>query len=344
MLDTDTDHQRVVESTLENSPLPVDWENALQQFGVSKTIPSAAIFNAVFVPHSFEKIFLARATNTGESIEKGVPDRNFLLVCAMDPTGNFRRLKDLVLPNNGNVVNWEDIRVWQSSDQVTLGITAVISDGELHKPCPALVKVRFKNGNLEVSGNPKVFENLPGKNVVPLEDGFICRFDGHSHKLYKFDRRGRLLNNIDFSKFDKIPWLTKKIGTTARPIELEDHRKILLIHGIRGHSKGIDGTVKDDIYSLGIAILDKNWRVLAVDSEPILKRSHFLENLPPEFDRDPCKEAVYLCDYQLSGDILTLPVNVGDRITVFTHILFSQLLVRAEKVLSGQQPSPLSLF
>lgn len=354
MSNTDADHQGAVEMALspnistENSPLHDDWENALQQFGVSKTIPSAAIFNAVFIPHLLpERILLTRAT-TGENIEKikeGVPDHNFLLVCVMDSTGNFRRLNDLVLPNNGNVVNWEDVRVWQSyGGQVTLGITAIISDGESYRPCPALVKVGFKNDHLEVLGNPKVFKNLAGKNVVPLEDGFICRFDIASHKLYRFDGRGTLLNDIDFSRFNEIPWLSKKVGTTARPIELADHRKILLIHGIQGYSDGVDGTFKDDIYSLGIAVLDENWQVLAVDSEPILKRSHFLKNLRPEFDRDPHKEVVYLCDWQLNENIMTLPVNVGDRLTVFTHIYFSQLLDQAKNILSEHQSSPLFLF
>lgn len=327
----------------ENSPLNHDWTNALQQFGLHKPTPSAAIFNAAFIPNH-ENILVARAINTGESIKKGVPDRNFLLVCAMDPSSNVRRLNDLALPIIDKIVNWEDIRVWQSRDQITLGITAVIYNGGLYKPCSVLVAVEFKNGNLEVLGNPRVFENIAGKNVVPLEDGFICRLDGQPHTLHRYDRNGKLLHTIDFSKFNKIPWLSKKIGTTARPIDLADRRKVLLIHGIRGYSNGIDGTMKDDIYSLGIALLDENWQVLAVDSEPVIERSHYLENLRPEFDRDPHKEVVYLCDYQQDGDIITLPVNVGDRVTVFTHIRLSELLVRAENILLGQQSSPLSLF
>lgn len=329
----------------ENSPLNHNWQDALQQFGFYKPAPFATIFNAVFISNNFpEKILVARAINTGESIKEGVPDRNFHLVCAMDPAGNFRRLHDLALPTNGNVVNWEDIRIWQSGGRTTLGITAVFFNGGLYKPCSALVQVGFKDDNLEVIGNPEVFENLAGKNVVPLEDGFMCRLEGYPHTLYRYDLKGKLLNTIDFSEFNQIPWLSKKIGTTARPIEVADHFKILLIHGIQGYSNGIDGTFKDDIYSLGIALLGENWQVLAVDTEPILKRSHFLNNLRLEFDRYPHKEVVYLCDYQQNGDVITLPVGVGDRLTVFTHILFSQLLVRARNILSGQQSSPLFLF
>lgn len=331
----------------ENSALNHGWADALQQFGSPKPTPSSAIFNAVFIPHSPETILVARAINTGNNIEKGVPDRNFHLVCAMDPTGNFRRLNDLTLPDKGNIVNWEDARVWPRPDDTTdttLGITAVILNDGLYKPCPALIEVGFKDGNLEALGKSKVFENLAGKNVVPLEGGFMCRLDGNSHTLYRYDLDGKLLNTIDFSKFANIPWVSKKVGTTARPIELADHRKVLLIHGIQGYSNGIDGTLKDDIYSLGIALLDEDWQVLAVDREPILKRSHFLKNLRTEFDRDPHKEVVYLCDYQIKGDVITLPVNVGDKVTVFTRTLFSQLLVRAENTLSGEQSSPLILF
>lgn len=333
--------------TTENSPLNPGWENAIQQYGQHKDPPSAAIFNAAFISKSSdsqESILLARAINTGESIKKGVPDLNFLMVCAMDHSGNIRRLNDLVLPMENGVINWEDNRVWQSGNQIILGATAIVSDDKLSKPCPAIVVARIKDGNLEAAENPKVFQNLVGKNVVPLEDGFLCRLDGNSHALNKYDFEGNLIKTIDFSKFSHIKWLNKKIGATARPIELADHRKILLIHGIQGYSPGIDGTPKDDIYSLGIAVLDKNWRILAVDPEPILKRSDFLENLKTEFDRDPHKEVIYLCDYQQNGDILTLPVNVGDRITVFTHISFMQLLDRAENILLGQHSSPLFLF
>ena len=181
-------------------------------------------------------------------------------------------------------------------------------------------------------GDPEVFKNITGKNVIPLGNGIIYRPDGVSHQLHYLDSQGGLLEIIDFSNFRNIEWLSKKMGAVARPIELENGFKLLFIHGIRG-GRGIDGNPKDDIYAIGIAVLDEMWRVKAVDKEPLLKRGDFLGNLQPNEDLRPEKEVVYLCDFTERRNGLILPVNVGDRITVFTRISYSQLRARIKNLL-----------
>lgn len=138
---------------------------------------------------------------------------------------------------------------------------------------------------------------------------------------------------IDFSNFRDIEWLSKKMGAAVRPIELEDGFKLLLIHGIR-EGRGVDGSIKDDIYAIGIAVLDNNWKVVAVDKKPLLEREDFIVNLQPDEDLRPEKEVVYLCDFTKTKDDLILPVNVGDRITVFKHIPYPQLRTRIKNLLS----------
>ncbi len=270
---------------------------------------------------------LSRAVDI-RNVREGEPDRNFLHVCVTDSSGNRQRLKDLELPVGGKIVNWEDPRVGANG---ILGFTVVFHEGDTYNPHPAFVKVEIEDGNLKVVGDPKIFENIIGKNVIPLENGFIYRPDGVSHQLHHLDPQGELLRIIDFSNFRDIEWLSKKMGAAVRPIELEDGLKLLLIHGIR-EGRGIDGSIKDYIYAIGIAVLDENWQVVAVDKKPLLEREDFLGNLQPDEDLRPEKEVVYLCDFTKRKDDLILPVNVGDRITVFKHISYPQLRARIKNL------------
>lgn len=312
---------------------PKDWEvfGALQELNNPQPIsPDWAIYNTVSIPAPEipGTIFLSRAVDM-RNIREEKPDRNSLQVCVTDPYGNRQRLKDLELPVDDEIVNWEDPRVGANG---TLGFTVVFREGDKYNPHPALVKVEVEDGNLKVVGAPKIFKNIIGKNVIPLENGIIYRPDGISHQLHYLDPQGKLLRIIDFSNFRNIEWLSKKMGTVARPIELEDGLKLLLIHGVRG-GRGIDGSIKDDIYTIGIAVLDEMWNVKAVDKKPLLERGDFLGNLQPNEDLRPEKEVVYLCDFTKRKDGLILPVNVGDRITVFMHISSSQLRTRIKNLL-----------
>lgn len=314
-------------------PSPEDWEvfGALQEFNNPQPIsPDLAIYNTASMraPEISGTILLSRAVDI-RNVREGEPDRNSLQVCVTDPSGNRQRLKDLELPVDDEIVNWEDPRVGANG---TLGFTVVFREGDEYNPHPALVKVGIEDGNLKVVGAPKIFKNITGKNVIPLENGIIYRPDGVSHQLHYLDPQGELLEIIDFSNFGNIEWLSKKMGAAARPIELEDGLKLLFIHGIRG-GRGIDGSIKDDIYAIGIAVLDEMWQVKAVDKKPLLERRGFLGNLRPNEDLNPKKEVVYLCDFTKRKNGLILPVNVGERITVLTPISYSQLRARIKNLL-----------
>jgi hypothetical protein len=320
-------------SRTEMRPSPKDWEvfAALQEHGQPQQIsPDWGIYNTISMPapELSGTILLSRAVHIRD-ITPGEPDMNSLHVCVIDPGGNRQRLRDLDLPVNDKIINWEDPRV--GTDR-TLGFTVVLREGNTYTPHPALVRVGIEDGNLRTVGIPKIFENIPGKNAIPLGDGMIYRPDGVSHQLHYLDPQEKLLRTIDFSNFRHIEWLSKKMGAAARPIELKDGLKLLLIHGVRG-GKGIDGSIKDDVYAIGIAVLDEMWQVKAVDPKPLLERKDFLDNLPPSGDLRREKEVVYVCDFTETEDGLVLLVNVGDRITVFTPIPNSQLRTRIGNLL-----------
>lgn len=320
-------------------PSPRDWEvlAALQEFGEPKPISRYwAIFNTVSLDASEispgSSILLSRAVYI-PNIREGEPDRNSLHVCVKDSNGKRLRLPDLDLPvvvDGKKIVNWEDPRV--GPNDRTLGFTAVLREDGKYSPHPAIVDVAVADGQLRVVGDPRIFKNITGKNVIPLEDGLIYRPEEETHKLHYLDPQGELLRTVDFSNFRDIPWLSKKMGAVAKPIvsrhlDLEDGEKLLLIHGVRG-GKGIDGRIKNDIYAIGLAILDKDWHVLAVDTQPLLKRKYFLNNLHPSRDLNPKKEVIYLCDFTEREDGLVLPTTVGERITVIEHSPYAVLKAR----------------
>lgn len=287
-----------------------------------------ATFNTVLIPAPEipGRISLSRAVDM-RSVKQGEPDLNSLQVCFTDNHGTSHLLKDLELPTDSRIVNWEDPRVGADG---TLGFTVVFRENGRYDPHPALVKVEIVDGNLKVVGTPTIFENLIGKNVIPFEDGMIYRPDSASHQLHYLNSQGELLKIIDFSKFKNIDWISKKMGATTRAIDLEDGLKLLLIHGIK-EGIGIDGSFKEYIYALGIAVLNENWEVLAVDKKPLLERKDFLGDLQTKHDLRPEKEVVYLCDFTETESGLILPVNVGDRITVFKYIPNSVLNTRTRK-------------
>lgn len=322
-------------------PSPEDWEvlGALQVLGEAQPIsPTWAIFNTAMIPapefSPSASIIISRAVYIPD-IREGEPDRNSLHVCLKDLNGgNVQRLPNLALPVDKRIVNWEDARVGPNGRR--LGFTVVLSEDGKYSPHPSLVDVKIKDGSLKVVGDPRIFGNLIGKNVIPLEDGFIYRPEAFTHELHYLNSQGELLKPIDFSDFKDIPWLSKKMGAVAKPMELEDGNKLLFIHGVRGNQIGIDGKFKDDIYAIGLAMLDKNWQVLNVDREPLLERKDFLANLNPSMDLNPRKEVTYLCDinYIREGkNGLILPVNVGDRITVFMYLSYAQLKPRITNLL-----------
>ncbi len=342
VLDRESQTIPKVQSSSESLSQAEDWEvfGALQDFGQPEKISTRlAIFNTTFipVPDSPETVLMSRAVFVN-NLREGEPDRNSLHVCVIDEKGNRRRIHDLSLPVNDRIINWEDARMGPDS---TLGLTVVLLEDGKYPPHPALVKVEFRDGNLEVvDGSTQIFDKLDGKNVIPLDDGFIYRPDDFPHQLHHVDKNGEMIKIIDFEDFKETYWISKKMGAVARPIEMEDGHKLLLIHGVRGSDEGIigiDGTLKKDIYSIGIAVLDKDWHVVAVDPKPFLERKDFIGNLPVSQDLDPKKEVVYLVDFQekeKDGETyIRLPVNVGDRATVFKDYPLEDLFDRARSLL-----------
>lgn len=319
------------------SSSPKDWEvlAAYQNYGEPK-LPSRywGIFNAVKIPAPEisvdASVIVARAVYI-PNIKEGEPDRNSLHVCLTDSNGRFQRLPDLALPVDKRMVNWEDARV--GPNDRTLGFTVIIQEDGKYIPRPAIVDVGIADGNLRVVGDPKIFGKLTGKNVVPLEDGLIYRPEGETHKLHYPDSQGKLPKTIDFSNFRHIPWLSKKMGIVAKPIEsehlgLEDGEKLLLIIGQQGNQIGIDGKLKDDVYSLGLALLDKDWHPFSVDPVPLLERKHFLGNLDPSMDLNPKKEVVYATYVEVGVIGLIVFTNVGDKITVPKRVPYAVIRPR----------------
>ena len=307
--------------------------DSLPQKDSSPTLhPDWAIFNTAF----FENFRISRAVHI-PSLRKDVPDANVLVVARETEEGKFIRLPDLNLPigvGEGEVFNWEDPRVWalnnQSGPRALLGLTAVRREQNKFVPHPALVEIALVDEDLQV-GTTTVFDER-GKNTIPVGDELIYRPEVKSHSFHLLvkptaERKLTLIKEIDFSNYSKIDWMSKKVGTVARPIDIGDNLRLLPIHGVRS-GMGIDGEPKDDIYALGFAIIDKDWNILAVSAKPFWKRDEFLMNLPlgRGLNGEHKKEVVYLDDWVRKGETFEFPITVGDRITVVDRKSLSQLL------------------
>lgn len=296
-----------------------------------------AVFNtAIFNTGVSGKVYISRAVHV-PSLQEDVPDVNALVVVREREKGKFERLADLNLPigvGEGDIFNWEDPRVWVHSDKgepkALLGLTAVKKEQNKFVPHPALVEISLENENLKV-GITTVFDEV-GKNIVPLGDKVLYRPEQLSHSLHLLvkptaEHKLAIIKEIDFSNYSQVGWMSKKVGTVARPIDIGENLRLLPIHGVRS-GKGIDGDSKENIYSLGFAIIDNDWNIQAVSAEPFWQRADFLTNLPlgQGLNGDRKKEVVYLDDWVRKGDAFEFPLNVGDRMTVIDRKNLSQLL------------------
>jgi len=294
--------------------------------------PHWAVFNSAF----FGNFVISRAVHI-PSIQEDVPDANVLVVVRETGEGKFIRLADLNLPvgtSDKDVFNWEDPRIWdlnsQGEQRASLGLTAVRREKNKFVPHPALVEISLVNGDLQI-GTTTVFDEI-GKNIIPIEDKLIYRPESKSHSFHLLvkptaENKLALIKEIDFSNYSQVGWMEKKVGTVARPIDIDENLRLLPIHGVR-RGMGIDGEPKEDIYSLGFAIIDYDWNIQAVGAEPFWKREDFLTNLPlgQGLNGDRKKEVVYLGDWVRRGETFEFPLNVGDRITVRERKKLSQLL------------------
>ena len=305
--------------------------NSFQRVSKPRVIdPDWAIFNSAVYHTREADYFIARAVYRPD-VSPGVPDRNVLVVVKSNRNGVFERQLDFNLPigeQDGEVMNWEDPRI----DGDIMGLTAVCKEGSSYVAYPALVKIRVNGQGIEAQSKPVILRQDRGKNVVPAGDEFVYRREGDWHML----RRGLISQNgtfeevgvVDFRDFSDIKWGRKKIGVVTRRIPIGDGLYMLPIHGVS------ESTEFDDIYSVGLSVVDENWKVLAVDPEPLIKRDHYSVNLPKHEDLDSRKDVVYASDFRERDGKITFLVNVGDRITVLTDFWKSYLESRSRNFLS----------
>ncbi len=287
--------------------------------------------------------YLSRAVYIPD-IHPGMPDLGVIVVStrASENSHYLERLPDLDLPigrEEGGVVNWEDPRTANVDGAKTvIGLTAVCVEQGSFQTHPALVEVGIGKSGLQVKST-RVFKEEKGKNVVPLsEDKFIFRREDETHVLHIAksgpDDTLTVEGEIDFSQYSKIGWLQKKLGAVSRPIRVGKDFSLLPIHGVR-NGRTDNGEEVDDVYTLGLAVLDRKWEVLAVDPKPLFKREDFLKNLPISKDLNPRKSVVYCCGYEEYASAITLFMTVGDRITVPERLEKSDLADRAMSLLKA---------
>ena len=305
--------------------------NSFQKFNKRSFVdPDWAIFNSAVYPTEDADYIVSRAVYRGD-VCQGAPDRNVLVVIKSDRNGVFERQPDFNLPvgeKDGEVVNWEDPRI----DGDMMGLTAVCKEGSFYVAYPALVKISVNGHGIEAQSKPVILRQDRGKNVVPTGDEFVYRRVGDWHML----RRGRIGQNstfeevgvVDFRDFSNTSWGRKKIGVVTRRIPMGDGLYMLPIHGVSESSEF------DDIYTLVLSVVDKDWKVLAADPEPLIKRDHYLGNLPRFEDLNPRKDVVYAGDFIERGGRITFLVTAGDRITTFTPFLKSYLEKRTRNFLA----------
>lgn len=283
-----------------NEPRPVD--------------PDWAVFNSAVYPTEEADYIVSRAVYR-KDVLRGVPDRNVLVVVKSYRNGLLERQPDFNLPigeAEGEVMNWEDARI----DGDTMGLTAVCKEGSAYVTYPALVRIGVNGHGIEAQSEPVILKQYRGKNVVSYGDEFVYRRERESHIL----RRARVssgstldeVGKVDYRDFSDIKWGTKKIGAVTRRIPMGDGLYILPIHGVS------ESREFDDVYSIGLSVVDENWQVLAVDPEPLIKRDHYLGNLPRSEDLHPEKDVAYLLAFIERNSKITALVGVGDRITVVT--------------------------
>lgn len=220
-------------------------------------------------------------------------------------------------------LNLEDPRVRRSGrNNLSVGLTAVVTEDGKHTPYPAFVKI---DEDLEDPLPPVyIAKSLgPGKNTTPInENEFFLRPEDQTHKLQVVSWNGQNAPNVKSEiVFDPIPyWAKYKIGTTFPPIWQNPQEALMFLHGIR---------VQDGIYHYALtpAWLNRHnggYRITMAD-EPIITSDQLQKNgyIPQELHPD--KRVVYLCGAVQKGGLLKLYINVGDTHTVLVAYSLREL-------------------
>lgn len=316
-----------------------------------------AVFNTAVVSTPSGDYYVSRGLQRPLCLNGG-PDMNVLVVVKKSRDGRLERLPDLDLhigEGDGEVINYEDARVENNGNGIILGMTAVVKDGSGFQIHPALAKLTISDRGLEVKEEDiRVFRKVRGKNVVPFSDGndgidgkFLFREDEEPHvlKIVQPSLNGDIayVGEVDFREFSYIYWGKEKFGAVTRKIEMGNGLAILPIHGVREGVEGIDYPANfaelgrprvKNVYSVGIAVVDQEWRVLAVDPEPLLQKSRYSNIFPEGEELNPEKIVVYCLDFEESRGEVKFLVNCGDLVNIFDPIPKRYLFRRAWGLLS----------
>ncbi len=260
----------------------------------------------------------------------GEPDVGKLVLLELDTDGKVISEK-VVWEPVGDSLWLEDPRALSLPDgSVVIGLTAVLRERLGYKPYPALTRLKTRDWQ-EVLPAVTLVESLgPAKNVTPLDGHiFLCRPERleYFHKLLVFsfeDLLARVVQDLEFPT--NLKWADWKIGTSMPPLWLDEHRAVMIFHGIAQ----VDGKY---IYSLGRAILERagDKFSLRCSPEPIITPDDFVDDqgqplvkeLHPEVRR-----VVYSCGGIVKHgqkEKLSLYVNVGDRTTFEVEFALSEL-------------------
>lgn len=318
--------------------------------------PELAHYNAAVLrsKKSPNKLLLMVREVPMESVRAGFPDKGRLIYFLSTPE-EVRRMAQLDLDRD-DLSHLEDPRAFCSEEsftgeggveyqKVAIGLTAI--DAINNRPVVATVRGRLMDDDFQLEPESfVVYKDDEGKNVtfVSLEQFFIRRNgELHTHELELVknaqDGDGKnILKTIQTIQFPKKWWCEWGMGTQAQMLE----DGILPIHGVNRTSLGFNPDTGEEVfehtYSLGLAQLDADKKVIRVSERPLFTRKSFEKILSMDKEMDPTKHVVYCCGYSVDDDIVRFVVNIGDLMTVEVAKKMSEL-----RALLAEDPAPIIL-